>query len=80
MTTFWVILISLLCGIGRFFIPGHDLSLPGTYEAFAHIWVGFLLAYCIDPVLRDFYPDRWKKSLWALLAITVLEGIMFALR
>jgi uncharacterized membrane protein YgcG len=33
--------------IGRLAVPGHGLSLAGTYEAFAHIWVGMVLAGAI---------------------------------
>ncbi|MBJ7313503.1 hypothetical protein ACFOLJ_23920 [Rugamonas sp. CCM 8940] len=40
----FLIFISALFGIGRFFVSGHVLTVPGTYETFAHIWSGFLLA------------------------------------
>ncbi len=42
-----IIFISILFGIGRFFIPGHVLTIQGSYETFAHIWSGFLLAIAI---------------------------------
>lgn len=40
----FLILVSAAFGIGRFFVSGHVLTVPGTYETFAHIWSGFLLA------------------------------------
>ena len=33
--------------VGRFLVPGHPLSLPGSYEAGAHIWVGVLIAMSV---------------------------------
>jgi len=42
-TTLWMsilIVTFLLIGVGRLMITGHGLSLAGSYEAFAHIWVG----------------------------------------
>lgn len=38
-----VLLLCIAVGVGRFFVPTHDLSLPGTYEAFAHLLVGGLI-------------------------------------
>ena len=39
-----IMVMSILVIAGRFFVPGHALSWAGSYEAFAHIWVGALLA------------------------------------
>lgn len=43
-----MIAMAVAVGLGRFTVPGHGLSWPGTYEAFAHIWLGgmFVLAIC----------------------------------
>jgi hypothetical protein len=68
----YLIIISILFGLGRFFIQGHDVSWPGTYEAFAHIWVGILLVFCFSKVKEV----RWT-SILSLTIITVLEVIMF---
>lgn len=65
-----LLLISVLVTYGRLLVPGHDLSLPGSYEAIAHIWVGFLLCLWI------FGPYR-KSAFLTLLALTVLEVVMF---
>jgi hypothetical protein len=71
-----VIVLSLLTAIGRFFIPGHNLTWPGTYEAFAHIWVGYLIA-----IIIFFWNDmRGKVAALCLAFITVLEIIMFLMR
>jgi hypothetical protein len=72
----YIILLSLLVAIGRFFIPGHNLTWPGTYEAFAHIWVGFLIA-----VIVFFWNSRQALAAGlCLIFISVLEIIMFLLR
>lgn len=69
----YIMIISLIVGLVRLIIPGHDLSWPGTYEAFAHIWVGILFGF----IIADYYR---KYSIWSLVVITVLEVIMFMLR
>jgi len=69
-----IYLLSLMVGVGRLTIPGHDLSWPGTYEAFAHIWVGMLLVFC-------FRRGTLQKSAIICLVITsVIEIVMFKLR
>ena len=70
----FLLLVSTLIAIGRFTVPGHGPSWPGTYEAFAHIWVGALLVLAIQ---RS--SNRWNAIL-CLVAITVLEVVMFILR
>jgi hypothetical protein len=68
------VLISLVIAFGRFTVPGHSLSYPGAYEAFAHIWVGALIVLAVRAGWRVSVP------LVALVLLTVLEGAMFALR
>lgn len=68
-----LVAVSALVGLGRFLIPGHDLSWPGTYEAMAHIWVGVLLVFCFQAKFR----------VWAIISlavITILEVVLFMLR
>lgn len=69
-----LLLISVMVGVGRFAVPGHNASLPGTYEAFAHIWCGVLLAVVF---LKP--GARWL-SLSLLIAITALETYKFFTR
>jgi hypothetical protein len=70
--TLLIILLSLFFGVERAFgIHGHHLSWAGTFEAFSHIWVGFLLALWI------FRKDHRRASWIALVAITVIETVMF---
>lgn len=71
--TVGIVIASAIIWIGRFLVPGHDISWPGTYEAFAHIWVGSLLTLC-------FLKNYRKISIWCLLGITALEVVMFMLR
>ena len=66
-----LVFISVLVGIGRFLIPGHNLSWPGTYDGMAHIWVGVLL--CLS-----FQKNRFAIA--AVMVLTVLEIVMFLLR
>lgn len=72
----WIVLLSLVTGVLRFAIPGHGLSWPGTYEAFAHIWVGALLVL----IIVHWKQKEGKLALACLLAITVLELVMFLAR
>jgi hypothetical protein len=69
----WTLIItalSIVVALGRFTIPGHGLSYAGTYEAFAHIWVGALIMLCFDARWRPLAPI-------ALGVITALETVMF---
>jgi hypothetical protein len=71
--TLFLILLGLLIGVGRFFVPGHGLSFAGTYEAFAHIGVGVLLVLA-------FQREHRKTALWCLIAIIAIEIFKFAVR
>lgn len=71
-----IVLLSILVALGRFFVPGHDLSWPGTYEAFAHIWVGYLL--CLS--IRDRKRAKGRLALASLIVINVFELVMFLCR
>ena len=67
--TWLIVLVSVLVAAGRFTIPGHGVSWPGTYEAMAHIWVGVLL--CLG------FTGSHKKEAWIALVLTsVLELVM----
>ena len=66
----WLIVTgSVLVAGGRFAVPGHGVSWPGSYEAVAHIWVGVLL--CLG-----FTGDHKKQAWLALGLISVLEVVM----
>jgi len=91
ITIIIIILISLLFGIGRFFITGHALTGPGTYEAFVHIWSGFLLGIAIPEFIWVYNAARAlfsKKTLppmpgtrgvagFSVLIISMIELYMF---
>jgi hypothetical protein len=66
-----IYLLTFFVALGRFFVPGHALSLNGTYEALAHIWVGVLIALIF--VKLEFR----KVASWLLVLITTLETWMF---
>lgn len=66
-----LVFTSALVGIGRFLIPGHALTWPGTYESMAHIWVGVLL--CLS-----FQKNRFAIA--AVVLLTFLEILKFLLR
>ena len=68
-----IVLASVAIAMGRFTVPGHGLSWPGSYEAFAHIWVGILIAISFSRALR-------VPTLICLVVITVLETVIFLLR
>ena len=68
-----VVAISAMVYAGRYAVPGHALSYAGTYEAFAHIWVGVLIALAFRKELR-------VVSLVCLAVTTALEAMMFLMR
>lgn len=72
-----LIVASFLVGLGRFLVPGHGLSWAGSYEAFAHILVGWLLCESLNA--RAEARDRLIAAA-SLGAITAVELVMFMLR
>lgn len=82
-----IIICSLIVGFGRFAVEGHTLSASGTYEALAHIWVGFLLAFFLQECVwfvkllkKDIInPIPVSKGLAgpAILVMTAIEVYMF---
>ena len=84
---FAILAVSLIIGVGRFFVPGHDLSLAGTYEALAHIWVGVLLVLCCQwrgPEAMTAARERiWlypSVAIGSLTVLTAIEVVMFMAR
>lgn len=71
----FILLSGAAVAAGRFTITGRPLSWVGTYEAFAHIWVGFVAGVV---ALAPTEPLR-AEAVVLLLILTVLEVIMFAL-
>ena len=69
LTMFMISVVVALVRVS--FIHSHALSWPGTYEAFAHIWVGMLLALWI------FRPDYRSSAAEWLIIITVIEVVMY---
>lgn len=62
-------------GISRFFVTGTGhLSPLGTYQAFAHIVVGYLFGVGLSPA-RD---EGCRVSLWTAIGLTGIEILMFA--
>ena len=69
----WLIVIgSVLVAGGRFAVPGHGVSWPGSYEAVAHIWVGVLI--CLG------FTGNHKKEAWIALGLITLLEIVMAVR
>jgi hypothetical protein len=69
MQTTLLIFVALVFAVARFFMPTHPLSPHGSYEAFAHLFVGGLIgAWLVS-----------RKPLYGLLAIalTLLELVAF---
>jgi hypothetical protein len=70
----FLLLLSTLAVIaGRLFIPGHDLSLAGSYEAAAHIWCGWIVTVAY---YRRGTPTG-RIALVFFISATVLETAMF---
>lgn len=69
MVNYMLIIIALLFGIARFFIPTHPVSAFGSYEAFAHLFLGGLIGAWL--VTR-----KWSY-LFIILALTAVETFVF---
>jgi hypothetical protein len=61
--------VSLSFATGRFFVPTHELSKAGTYEAFAHLFVGGLVGAWLA--------TREMCYLWLALALSAVELTAF---
>lgn len=67
-----VVIVSIAFAVGRFFIPTHGLSPAGSYEAFAHLFVGGMIgAWLMD--------RKQRLLLWLAIAISVVELAAFLL-
>ena len=73
-----LILIATTAAVcaGRMLVPGHGLTWAGSYEAAAHIWVGWVAAVVYF---------RWKTgegriAFLLLIAASLLELFMFLAR
>lgn len=73
----FVVIASVVVGGLRFFVPSHDLSWPGSYEAIAHIFVGFLIAMMIPPETTAEYKERIPALIACFVAITAVELFCF---
>lgn len=72
---FLLLALAIPVAIGRFLIPGHSLSLAGTYEAFAHFWVMGMIIWAVQ---RWSFVDG-KLAALLLLLLSVLEVVMFVM-
>lgn len=80
----WVgvcLLVSLLFAWGRFTLAGPSsgrladhLTVSGSYQAFAHLWVAALFALAIPP---RFLPDRRRVFLALAIGLTLVETLAF---
>ena len=64
-----ILFIAIIFAVLRFFIPSHPLSPSGSYEAFAHLFLGGLIgAFCVS---------KYKPYLWTILGLSAIEIIAF---
>ncbi len=64
-----VLTVTALFSVGRFFIPSHGLSLTGTYEAFAHLFIGGLIGAWIG--------TRQTWLVWVIAGLSAVELLAF---
>lgn len=64
-----LLIVALLFGVFRFSMPSHQLSLPGTYEAFAHLFLGGLIGAWLV--------SKEKFYLLVVLALSAVELVAF---
>ena len=69
--TIFIILSALIVGLGRFTVPGHGLSWPGTYEAFSHIWIGWMIG------AAAFKKEHRALAIVLLVVLSLFELWMF---
>lgn len=67
----FLIFMSVITAACRLFVPRHDATMPLTYEAFAHIWVGVLATVAV------LSQKHRSLSMILLITITALEAFMF---
>lgn len=82
-----IIIVSAGFGIGRFYIPGHAATGPGTYEAFAHMWIGAMFVFAMKEAIWVFkklfkkdpgpFPVTGGLAAVSGLTITGIELYMF---
>jgi len=63
-----IIAFAIIIAIIRFFIPPTRLSLSGSYQAIAHIFVGFLIGKYV--VLPDYSRTITR---WVIIFLIVIE-------
>jgi hypothetical protein len=73
MLDYLVLILALLVGLGRFTVPGHGPSWPGSYEAFAHLYVGALIVLACQAETR-------LVALPCLVILSLFELLMFLFR
>lgn len=69
-----LVLSTMAVILGRLLVPGHGMSLAGSYEAMAHIWCGLVLALAI-------WPPEGNRLLrvWAIIALSLASAVETAL-
>jgi uncharacterized protein YqgC (DUF456 family) len=70
-----VLILSIIIALLRLFVPHIAPSLPGTYTAFAHIFIGFLLFGWVYPPFGYARTTFWLP----LVLLTALETTAFLL-
>lgn len=72
-----MVIISILFGLTRFIVPAGELTIPLTFQAFAHIWVGLLIGLALGVTALNWLNPRVPSIL--LGALCVVELIAFFL-
>jgi hypothetical protein len=63
-----LVALAIVIGLIRLFMPFHPLSLPGTYEAVAHLFVGILIGVLLPKLNR-------KVAIYTIVALTAVEVV-----
>ena len=73
-----VTIVSAAFAVSRFFAPHRDLSFWGSWEAFAHLYIGFLIGCCM------FLWKSGRGRFWLFVALisvpSVVETVCFFLK
>jgi hypothetical protein len=65
--------LAVLLGVSRFYIPAHPVSLLGSYEAVAHLFIGGLIGAAAATVNHS---RRWEY-IGLIVSLSLVEIVAF---
>lgn len=81
----WLMILGVMGAFflaSRFTAPGHSVSLWGTWEVLAHIWVGFCVGAMVfyrPAYLNNKTDNRFRVGVFAIMMVPSLVELAFAI-